>query len=135
MLIDILYHFVQSLRLNHYPKLIKQWVLIYLTDFLVTSDGEKVKPLKVLIKYQKKLARAQKRLSKKLKGSNNGKKARLKVARIHNKISDSCKDFLHKSSSKLINENQVISLEDLNVAGMLGNHKLSKLVGVNLPAN
>jgi putative transposase len=54
-----------------------------LTDFLVTSDGEKVKPLKALIKYQKKLARAQKRLSKKLKESNNAKKARLKVARLH----------------------------------------------------
>jgi putative transposase len=52
-----------------------------LTDFLVTSDGKKVKPLKVLIKYQKKLARLQKQLSKKLKGSNNAKEARLKVAR------------------------------------------------------
>jgi putative transposase len=55
-----------------------------LTDFLVTSDGEKVKHLKALIKYQKKLARAQKRLSKKLNGSNNAKEARLKVARLHN---------------------------------------------------
>ncbi|MEN9946588.1 MAG: family element transposase accessory protein TnpB, partial [Pseudomonadota bacterium] len=99
-----------------------------LTDFLVTSDGEKVKPLKALIKYQKKLARAQKRLSKKLQGSNNAKEARLKVARLHNKISDSRKDFLHKLSTKLINENQVISLEDLDIAGMLGNHKLSKAI-------
>jgi putative transposase len=72
---------------------------LVLTDFLVTSDSEKLKPLKALIKYQKKLARAQKRLSKKLKGSNNGKKARLKVALLHNKISDSRKDFLHKLST------------------------------------
>ncbi|MEN9946116.1 MAG: hypothetical protein RLZZ293_502, partial [Pseudomonadota bacterium] len=53
-------------------------------------------------------------------------------ARLHNKISDSRKDFLHKLSSKLINENQVISLEDLNVAGMLGNRKLSKAISDKL---
>jgi len=97
-----------------------------LTDFVITSDGEKIKPLKSFIKYQKLLKKVQQSLAKKLKGSNNRKKAKVKVAKVHNKIADCRKDFLHKLSRKLINENQVISLEKLNVAGMIKNHKLAK---------
>jgi putative transposase len=97
-----------------------------LTDFAITSDGKKFKPLKALLKYQNRLAKAQRQLAKKIKGGNNRNKARIKVSRIHNKITDSRKDFLHKLSTKLINENQVICLEDLNVAGMVKNHKLAK---------
>ena len=99
-----------------------------LTDFVITSDGEKIKPLKALIKHQTKLAKLQKRLSKKTKGSNNRNKARIKVAKIHAKIADSRKDFLHKLSTKLINENQVISIEDLNISGLMRNHKLAKAI-------
>ena len=55
-------------------------------------------------------------------------KARLKVARIHQKISNQRKDFLHKLSTKLISENQTICLEDLNIKGMLKNHKLAKSI-------
>jgi putative transposase len=97
-----------------------------LTDFAITSDGQKFKPLKTFIKYQKLLKKVQRRLAKKVKGSNNRKKARIKVAKVHNKIADCRKDFLHKLSRKLINENQVISLEQLNIAGMIKNHKLAK---------
>ena len=97
-----------------------------LTDFAITSDGEKFKPLKMLLKYQDRLARAQRWMASKMRRSNNRNKARVKVARIHNKIADSRKDFLHKLSTKLINENQVISLEDLNISGMIKNHKLAK---------
>ena len=99
-----------------------------LTDLLITSDGEKVKPLKALIMYQQKLALLQRALSRKVKHSNNYNKARVKVARCHNKIADSRKDFLHKLSSRLINENQVICLEDLSVANMMKNHKLAKAI-------
>lgn len=99
-----------------------------LTDFIVTSDGEKVKPLKALIKYQVKLAILQRRLSRKTKGSINRNKARLKVARQHSKIVDCRKDFIHKLSKRLINENQVICLEDLNVTGMMKNHCLAKAI-------
>jgi putative transposase len=75
--------FCSELEIKSLPKVDKiLGIDLGLTDFLVTSDGEKVKPLKALIKYQKKLARAQKCLSKKLKGSNNGKKASLKVTRL-----------------------------------------------------
>ena len=105
-----------------------------LTTFVVTSDGEKVAPLKALLKYQTKLAGLQRRKSKlrlinKAKGISNSKreaKARIKIAKLHNKISDSRKDFLHKLSSKLTNENQVICLEDLNISGMIKNPKLAK---------
>jgi putative transposase len=99
-----------------------------LTDFLITSDGEKIKPLKALIMYQQKLAQLQRALSRKVKHSNNYNKARVKVAQCHNKIADSRKDFLHKLSSRLINENQVICLEDLSVANMMKNHKLAKAI-------
>lgn len=97
-----------------------------LTDFGISSDGEKFKPLKALLEYHSKLARAQRWQAKKVKGSKNRNKARIKVARIHNKIADSRKDYLHQLSTKLINENQVICLEDLNVAGMIKNHHLAK---------
>lgn len=96
-----------------------------LTDFAITSDGKKYKPAKLTRKYEKKLTKLQRRLSKKVKGGKNRDRARLKVARVHTKIADSRRDFLQKLSTKLINENQVICLEDLNVAGMAKNHKLS----------
>ncbi len=62
------------------------------------------------------------------KGSNNRLKARLKVAIIHQKISNQRKDFLHELSTKLISENQTICLEDLNIKGMMKNHKLAKSI-------
>ncbi len=106
-----------------------------LTDFVITSDGIKYKPLKATTKYSVKLAKLQRRLSKKqhsrLKGdktpkSNNFLKASKKVARVQAKIADCRADFLHKLSTKLTNENQVICLEDLNVKGLIRNKKLSK---------
>ena len=99
-----------------------------LSDFAITSDGEKYKPLKLTQKFEKKLTKLQRRLAKKEKGSKNRDKARLKVAKVHAKIADSRQDFLQKLSTKLINENQVICLEDLNVAGMVKNHKLAKSI-------
>lgn len=99
-----------------------------LKDFLVTSKGEKVKPLKALRRHEVRLKRYQKVLSRRKKGSNNREKARLKVAKIHEVIVNSRKDWLHKLSTKLIRENQSISLEDLNVKGMVRNHKLAKSI-------
>lgn len=115
--------------INHLPKSEKTiGIDLGLIDFAITSDGEKIKPLKSLKKYEKKLKYLQRRLSKKKKGSNNRNKARNKVAKVHAKISDCRKDFLHKLSTKIINENQVICLEDLNVSGLLKNHKLAKSI-------
>lgn len=99
-----------------------------LTDFVVTSDGSKYKSPKALNTNLEKLSLLQRRLSKKKIGSNNRNKARLKVAKLHARIVDIRKDFLHKLSTKLINENQVISVESLTVSNMIKNRKLAKSI-------
>ncbi|PSO79530.1 MAG: hypothetical protein BRC41_18805 [Cyanobacteria bacterium QH_9_48_43] len=75
-------------------------------------------------------------MSRKQKGSNTLKKAKRLVARAHEKISNARQDFLHKLSRKLVNENQVLISENLNVKGMLRNHKLAKAIsGTEVTAN
>ena len=96
--------------------------------FCVTSDSEIVDNPRFFNKYYNKLINAQRRLSSKTKGSNNFFKARIKLAKIHELIANCRLDFLHKLSSRLINENQVICLENLKVENMLENSKLSKLI-------
>jgi len=100
-----------------------------LKSFLVTSDGDCVKSPQFLRKSEIKLKRLQQLLSRKVKGSNRRNKARIKVAIIYDKISNQRKDFLHKLSHRLIRDNQSIFAEDLNVKGMLKNHKLAKAIG------
>lgn len=92
----------------------------------VTDSGVKIDNPRHTAKYTKKLARAQKRLSRKKLGSANRAKARLKVARIHAKIFDCRLDNLHKLSRKLVNDNQVICVESLRVKNMIKNSKLAK---------
>src|SRR5262249_23506177 len=91
-----------------------------------TSEGEKLENPRSLVKREKRLTKLQRRLSRKVKGSNNHRKARLKVARLHAKISDSRRDTLQKFTTKIIRENQAIFVEGLNVAGMVQNHNLAK---------
>ena len=97
-------------------------------DIVVTSDGYRSGAPKFSRKYEKKLAKAQRNLAKKKKGSNNRNKARLKVAKIHAKIADSRRDFTHKLSTKLIRENQTICIETLAVKNMVKNHCLAKSI-------
>ena len=97
-----------------------------LKDLFITSDGEKSGNPKFTQRYEQKLAYLQRKLAKKLKGSNNRAKARLKVARIHAKIADCRMDATHKASRRLINENQVICVEGLAVKNMVKNPKLAK---------
>lgn len=97
-----------------------------LNHLLITDGGEKVGNPRHTKKYANKLAKAQRRLSKKKLGSANRAKAKAKVARIHAKISDCRSDNLHKLSRKLINENQVVCVESLKVKNMIKNPKLSK---------
>ena len=78
--------------------------------------------------FEAKMAKLQRRLAKKTKGSNRRKRAKLKVARLHAKIADSRRDFLHKLSTRLINENQVIAVESLSVSNMQKNRCLSKSI-------
>lgn len=99
-----------------------------LKEFYSDSNGNKVDNPKYLRKSQKKLARLQRQLSKKQANSNNREKVRIKVARLHTKIANQRNDFLHKESTKLVRENQIIGIEDLNVKGMVKNHKLAKSI-------
>ncbi|AJE22464.1 RNA-guided endonuclease InsQ/TnpB family protein [Azotobacter chroococcum] len=94
----------------------------------VTSEGERIGNLRHTAKYTARLAKAQRRLSRKKLGSRNRAKARLNVARIHAKISDCRADRLHKLSRRLINENQVVCVETLAVKNMIRNPKLSKAI-------
>ena len=100
-----------------------------LTHFAILSTGEKIASPKAFRTNEKKLAKAQRNLAKKQKGSANRKKAKLKVARLHAKIADTRKDFLHKLSTRLINENQVIAIETLAVSNMQKNRSLAKSIG------
>ncbi|MBO3441062.1 IS200/IS605 family element RNA-guided endonuclease TnpB [Clostridium haemolyticum] len=99
-----------------------------LKEFAITSNGEFFSNPKWLRKSEKRLRKLQKDLSRKQKGSNNRCKARLKVAKLHEKITNQRKNFLHKLSIKLIRENQSIVIEDLKVKNMLQNHKLAKAI-------
>ncbi len=99
-----------------------------LKDALITSDGQTVPNPKFYRSTEIKLARAQRSLSRKQKGSKNRSKARLKVARLHAKIADSRKDWSHKLTTHLISENQVISAESLAVKNMVKNHSLAKAI-------
>lgn len=99
-----------------------------LTHFAVTSDGSKFDNPRVLRKRSKNLKRKQQKLSRKVKGSNARKKAKHIVARVHECIANIRKDFLHKLSRKLVNENQVIITENLAVKNMVKNHNLAKAI-------
>jgi putative transposase len=99
-----------------------------LTHFAILSTGEKIAAPKVFRQNEAKLARLSRRLAKKQKGSANRRKAKLKVARMHARITDCRRDFLHKLSSRLIHENQVIAIESLSVKNMLKNRCLSKSI-------
>ena len=99
-----------------------------LTDFAITSDGVKYSNPRYLRKSLNKLAKEQRKLSRRKKGSKNRNKQRIKVARLHEKITNQRKDFLHKLSSELINENQVICLEDLQVKEIQQNKYLAQSV-------
>lgn len=99
-----------------------------ITTFATFSDGQKVNAPKPLKKNLRKLRKAQKSLSRKQKGSKRRERARLKVAKIHAKITDIRSDFLHKLSTKVAIKNQAVALEDLNVSGMVKNRKLSRAI-------
>jgi putative transposase len=96
-----------------------------ITSLIALSNGEKVANPKTFQAKRIKLRKVQKVLSRKMKGSNNRYKARLKVAKVHGEISDARQDFLHKLTTRLVRENQTIAIEDLAVKNILKNRKLS----------
>ncbi|MFZ2725175.1 MAG: transposase [Methylococcaceae bacterium] len=101
---------------------------IVIKSFLSLSNNTIVANPQYFRENQAKLAQAQKHLSRKLKGSKRRQKSKLKVARIHINIANKRKDFIHKETTKLINEYDIIAIEDLNVANMVKNHKLAKSI-------
>jgi putative transposase len=97
-------------------------------DFAVTSDGEKIPNPRRLARRERNLARYQRRLARCQKGSANRAKAKAKVARAHRKVRASRADFLHKASTNLVRDHDVIVLEDLAVTNMVRNRSLAKAV-------
>lgn len=96
--------------------------------FAVLSDGTEYDNPKFLKASLARLKVLQRRLSKKAKGSNNRRKAKLKVAKLHEIISNQRKDFLHKVSNEITNRFDTICIEDLNVKGMVKNHCLAQSI-------
>lgn len=99
-----------------------------LINLAVTSDELKLSNPRHLVKAERNLKRKQKSFSRKQKGSNRRAKARVLVARAHARVADSRRDHLHKVSRRIVNENQVIVVEDLNVTGMMKNRNLAKAI-------
>jgi putative transposase len=97
-------------------------------SLLALSNGETIDNPKWIRTNERKLKKLQRQLSKKKKGSKNRNKARIRLAKLHERIKNQKQDFIHNLTSKIINENQIIVLEDLNVKGMMKNHKLSKAI-------
>jgi len=100
-------------------------------DFAIVHDGEKTSKYanpRHIKKHEKNLARKQQKLARKQKGSKNREKARKLVAKVHERISNARQDFLHKLSRKIVNNNQVVVIEQLNIKGMVRNHSLAKAI-------
>ena len=97
-------------------------------DFAILSTGEKISNPKYYRKMEVKLVKLQRSLSRKQKGSNNRNKARIKLAKHHEKIADCRRDFLQKLSTEVIRNNQIICIEDLQTSNMIKNHKLAKSI-------
>ena len=97
-------------------------------DFAALSDGAKIPNPRHLERKTRNLARYQRRLARCQKGSENRAKARAKVARAHRKVRDARRDFLHKTSARLVRANDVIVIEDLAVKNMVRNHSLARVI-------
>jgi len=100
-----------------------------ITHAVTTSDGDTYDSPKLLARHEKKLKRAQRVVSRRMKGSANREKARRRLSRIHRRVRNVRSDFLHKVSHRLCSENQAIGMESLNVKGMMANHCVARCLG------
>lgn len=120
---------VDGVEIDKLPKTDKKiGIDLGIKEFAITSDGEMIENPRCFRKSEERFRKSQKDLSRCKPGSKNKEKCRIKLARQHEKIANQRKDFLHKLSKRLINENQVIVLESLKVKNMLGNHYLAKSI-------
>lgn len=116
-------------EINHKAKTGKSvGIDLGLKSFATLSDGIVIDNIKFFREKQSEIAKMQRHLSRKIKGSNRYRKNRLRIARIHNKIANKRAYFLHNITTMLVNNYDIICIEDLNVSGMLSNHKLSKAI-------
>jgi len=99
-----------------------------ITSLLTLSTGEKITNPRHERRDRVRLAKAQRNLARKVKGSANREKARRKVARVHARIADRRTDFLHKVTTRLVRENQALAIEDLSVRNMVKNHSLARAI-------
>ena len=99
-----------------------------LTHFCILSSGEKVENPRLHKKMLRKIKLANRRLAKAKKNSNRRKKRQLRLAKLHSKVKEQRTDFLHKLTTRLVTENQSLAIEDLNVAGLVRNRKLSRAI-------
>ena len=99
-----------------------------LKSFAVLSDGTVIDNPRFYRKSEKRLGRLQRKLSRKKKGSNNRNKARVKVARMHERSQNHRLDFLHKASRKIADKYETVYVEDLKIMNMIRNHHLSKSI-------
>ena len=99
-----------------------------LKSFATLSDGVVIDNIKFFREKQSEIAKIQRHLSRKNKGSNRHRKNKIKIARLYNKIANKRNNFLHNVTTSLVNNYDVICIEDLNVSGMLSNHKLAKAI-------
>ena len=117
-----------EIRLLNKPKNDHVGIDLGIKDFIVTSKGESFENLQIIRKNKLKLKKLHQSLSRKQKGSKNKDKCRKKLARFNEKLNNIKDNYLHKVTNQLLNDNQVIVMEDLNVSGMMKNHKLSKSI-------
>lgn len=114
-------------EVNHHPKTGREvGVDLGINHLAILSTGNKIENPRTTVKWGKRLARAQRILSRRKKGSNRRRKQKIKVARLHERISNIRKDFLDKATTTLVREFDVIAIEDLHVKGMVQNRKLAK---------
>ena len=97
-------------------------------DFVITSDGEVFENLHFFKKQEKKVKKLQKQLSKKVKGSNNRNKQRIRLAKAFERLTNQKESYIHSVANRLLSDYDLICMEDLNVHGMLKNHKLAKAI-------
>lgn len=97
-------------------------------DLAVCSNGERIANPKFLERGEKHLKHLQRQVSRRMKGSNNRRRARLELSRFHERVANRRKDYTHKFTTRIVRENQTVCVEDLNVKGMESNHSLAKSV-------
>ena len=99
-----------------------------LTNYLTSSDGKVTKPLKALKKAERKLRKEQRRLCRKKRGSKNRCKQRRRVARVHEKVANRRRDFLHKTSRRVVDSHEGFAFEKLRIRNLLKNHRLARAI-------